>query len=101
MTYFRNEQLSPAEATARIRKIARIGSTGTSKHCRKRMVERNFLQSDLLALLQNGEVKEPAEWHDRTQCYRYKVEGQTADDDAAVAITVIVDHRSIIVVTIF
>ena len=35
------------------------------------------------------------------EAYEYRVEGTTIDDDSAVAITVFVDRRSILALTIF
>lgn len=96
-----SEQLAPADATKLIREIVRFGDVQTTGHCRKRMVERQFSFQDLLSVLLNGAVKDQPEYDEAHDQFKYRVEGSTIDGDSAVAVTVIVSTRSVLVVTIF
>lgn len=96
-----SEPFSPLEALQLIREIVNFGDVQTTGHCRKRMVERGFDFQDLLSVLLNGEIKSPPEYDPKYDQYRYRVEGSSIDGDTAVAITVIVGIRSLLVVTIF
>lgn len=94
--------LSPEEATREIRRIVRYGSILTSKHCRlDSMPKRNVSFQDLISVLQNGKVIEDPIYDKDHESYKYKVEGTTIDDDSVVAISVLVNHRSVLVVTVF
>lgn len=96
-----SEPLSSSEAVKRIREIVNFGNVQTTMHCRKRMAERNFGFQDILSILLNGEIKSRPEYDPKHDRYRYRVEGPTIDGDFAVAVTVIVSVRSLLVVTIF
>lgn len=65
------------------------------------MVERQFSFQDLLSVLLNGAVKDQPEYDEAHDQFKYRVEGSTIDGDSAVAVTVIVSTRSVLVVTIF
>ena len=94
--------LGREEATRVIRDIVRYGTIKYSGHCLKdSMPKRGFTFNDVLALLLNGEVKKEPEFDEEYHQYKYKVEGTTLDDEEAVAVTVILDHRSICIVTVF
>jgi hypothetical protein len=96
------EPLSPVQATKLIRDIVRHGMVQLTSHCRKEnMPKRGITFQDLLAVLQNGDVRELPTFIPEHQQFRYKVEGTTIDGDEAVAITVIIDHRSILVITVY
>ena len=95
------EPLSSKDATNRIRQIVRFGEVQTTAHCRLRMRERRFDFQDLVSLLLNGEVLDQPEYDERHDHYRYRVQGTTIDGDSAIAVTVIVSFRSVLVVTIF
>jgi hypothetical protein len=96
------EPLSPAQATKLIREIVRFGTVGLTGHCRKEsMPHRGITFQDLLAVLANGEVREAPVFHAEHQQFRYRVEGTTIDDEEAIAVTVIMDHRSLLVITVF
>ncbi len=95
------KQLTPSEATKRIREIVRFGDVRTTEHCRIRMVERRFSFQDLVSVLLNGDVKSQPEYDQKHDQFKYRVEGNTIDGDSAAAITVIVSARTLLVVTIF
>ena len=65
------------------------------------MTERGFHFQDLLSVLLNGEIKEQPEYDEKHAHFKYKVDGATIDGDSAIAITVILSFRSLLVVTIF
>ena len=95
------EPLSSKDATNRIRQIVRFGEVQTTAHCRLRMRERRFDFQDLVSLLLNGEVLDQPEHDEKRDQYRYRVQGTTIDEDSAIAVTVIISFRSVLVVTIF
>ena len=95
------ESFSCLEAIERIREIVNSGSVRTTRHCRKRMVERGFGFQDLLSVLLNGKIQQQPEYDPTYGQFKYRVEGTAIDGDSAVAITVIVSSRSLLVVTIF
>lgn len=95
------EQLNPSEATTLIREIVQFGAIQTTVHCRMRMMERVFYFQDLRSVLQNGEVKSQPEYDEKHDQYKYRVEGNTIDGDSAIAVTIIMSTRSLLVVTIF
>lgn len=88
-------------AIRRIREIANLGYVQTTGHCRKRMAQRGFGFQDLLSILFNGEIKSQPEYDPKHDQFKYRVDGNTIDGDPAVAITVIVSARTVLVVTIF
>lgn len=103
MEYFLKEPLTPEKATELINEIANYSdcTIDLTDHCSKRMQERGFFFRDLIILLSNGAVRTPAEYDERHEHYKYKVEGPTLDDDTAFAITVILGPRSLRIVSIF
>jgi hypothetical protein len=102
MDYIGHEPLDPSAATEMIRGIARFGAIRHSWHCRQQsMPDSDFSYQDLVAILLNGEVHEPPEYDETTCQYRYKMKGETIDGDTATIILVIVDHRSLVVITVF
>jgi hypothetical protein len=97
-----HELLSPVQATKLIRDIVRYGTVQLTRHCRKEsMPKRGITFQDLLAVLQDGNVRELPAFIPEHQQFRYKVEGTIIDGDEAVAITVIIDHRSVLVITVY
>jgi len=97
-----NKRLEPDEATKVISDIVRHGGEIVlSRHCRNRMNERNLSMHDLLAVLLNGVVEGSSEYSKEHEQYRYKVTGQTIDSGKATAVTVILNHRSILIVTVY
>jgi hypothetical protein len=90
-----------SEAVKLIREIVRLGDVQTTAHCRMRMRERSVDFQDLLSVLLTGEVKELPEYDELHDQHKYKVEGTTIDGDSAIAVTVILSFRSVLVITIF
>lgn len=99
--YILIEPLRPSEVMDRIREIVRFGDVQTTSHCRRRMIGRSFHFQDLLSVLLNGEVKDQPEYDEKHDHFKYKVYGSTIDGDSAIAVTVILTFRSLMVITIF
>lgn len=94
--------LSPADATKLMREIVRYGDIRYSRHCREEsMPDSNFTFQDLETVLLNGEVTNPPERDEKAGNFKYKVVGRTAEGDSTIAITIFLDHRSILIVTVF
>jgi hypothetical protein len=103
MEYLSSRPFTPEEATEFINKIAtyadlEIAYTG---HCKEQMILRGFTFQDLLLLFSNGKVNSQPEYDENYQDYKYKVEGTTLDDDQGSVITVILDSRKLLAITIF
>ena len=96
-----NNRLSISDAQARIREIAKNGFITPSYHCRNDHPERNYSLVDVEYILRNGVVTKEPEYDPRHQNWKYRVEGKTIDDDEAVAITVIISHRELNVITVY
>ncbi len=96
-----SEPFSSSEAISRIREIASFGDVQTTSHCRRRMTERSFHFQDLLSVLVNGEITDQPEYDEKHDQFKYRVQGTTIDGDSAIAVTVILSFRSLLVVTIF
>lgn len=103
MEYSLREPLPPDKATELINEITSYAdfTLELTDHCREKMLERSFDIQDLLLVLSNGSVKSAAEYDKKHQAYKYKVEGSTLDGDKAVAITVIIGARVLLVVTVY
>jgi hypothetical protein len=65
------------------------------------MIERDFQFQDLLSAPLNGEIGSQPEYDEKHDQFKYRVQGATIDGDSAVAVTVILSFRSLLVVTIF
>lgn len=103
MEYLIIEPLAPEKATELINNIAAyadciIDLTG---HCQRKMLERGFDFQDILLILSNGKANSPPEYDKNHKQYKYKVEGSTLDGDDAVIVTIILDSRTLRVVTIY
>jgi hypothetical protein len=97
----RNEALDPTSATQFIRDTVKFGEVDLSPHAIKQMKSRNFDLNDLLLVLSNGEVTEAPQYDEEHHNFKYRITGPTLDDDLATAIVVLLDHRTVYVVTIF
>lgn len=52
-------------------------------------------------MLVNGEITDQPEYDEKHDQFKYRVQGTTIDGDSAIAVTVILSFRSLLVVTIF
>lgn len=94
---------TPEEAQRRILEIVRDGEIKTTRHCRlERMPERGVQMADIRHALETGEIKRAAEWDDRHNSWKYRVEGEDIESEELIVITVIVaETMRLLVVTIF
>jgi len=65
------------------------------------MLERGFDFQDILLILSNGKVNSPSEYDKNHNHCKYKIEGSTLDGDDAIIVTIILDSRTLRVVTIY
>jgi len=76
------------------------GKFELSFHCRyESMPKRKIKQSDILNVLETGEIKRAPEWSDEHQNWKYRVEGFDIEDEELTAVTIILD--TVLVVTAF
>ena len=103
MEYLANKLFTPEQATELINKTATHTDLeiAYTDHCKKRMIERGFTFQDLLLLFSNGKVNSQPEYDENMQQYKYKVEGTTLDDDQGSVVTVILDSRKLLAITVF
>ena len=92
--------LRPEDATNKIREIAaESGNVSVTTHACEQMEARGFTMRDLLELLRNGYVDDKAQYNAETQEYKYKIT-RIVDTRTAAAITVIIDDRRLLVITV-
>lgn len=94
---------TPEEAKRLVLEILRDGEIKTIRHCRlERMPERSVQMADIRYALETGEIKCAAEWDDRHNSWKYRVEGEDIDGDELIAITVILtETMRLLIITIF
>lgn len=96
-----NEALDSKAATQFVRDAVKFGEIDLSAHARKKMNARSFDLNDLLLVLSNGKVTAGPDYDERHHNFKYSFTGPTPDDDLATAIVVLLDHRTVYVVTMF
>lgn len=101
MLYLLHDPFDLESVAELIREVAKFGTVSLTKHCRQKMAVRNITFPDLMSVLQTGEIEEPPERGCGPSQFKYKVKGSTIDEDTAVAITLIIDHKSLLIVTVF
>lgn len=91
---------SAHEAKEKILLKLNEGKYELSLHCRyESMPKRKIKQSDILNVLETGEIKREPEWSDEHQNWKYRLEGFDVDDEELTVVTVILDV--VLVVTAF
>ena len=102
MDYVGDKPLGVATATEMIRGIAKFGTVIHSDHCEyESMPDRHFSAQDLQIVLEEGEVYELPKRDEKTGDFKYKMVGETIEGNRTTVIVVIIDHRSLSVVTVF
>lgn len=87
------KQLSPDQAKAKILQIIETGRiVPTWYHGQQRMHQRDVTEDDVREALTNGEIKRPAEWDDRYNNWKYRVEGIDLEGEELRVITIIVEY---------
>ena len=96
----RPSQLSLEDAKEKILLKLNEGKFELSFHCRyESMPKRNIDETDILNVLETGEIRREPEWSEEYQNWKYRVDGLDLDDDELTVITVILDD--ILVITAF
>jgi len=93
-------ELSPEEATPKIREIARLGYITPTFHFEKRMEQRKYDTQDVDLILSTGKVRKPPEWDSDYDEWKYAVEGNAVEGDKATVIVTIVNPDEIKCITI-
>jgi len=103
MEYLISEPLAPEKATELINKITTYADciVDLTSHFQEKMLERGFDFQDILLILSNGKVNSPSEYDKNHNHCKYKIEGSTLDGDDAIIVTIILDSRTLRVVTIY
>jgi len=87
------KELSPKEAKAKILQILQTGEViPTWYHAAQRMKQRDVMDDDIQEALANGEIKRPAEWDDRYNNWKYRVEGTDVEGEELTVITIIIEQ---------
>jgi hypothetical protein len=92
--------LSAQEAERRIRGIVKFGYVTPLPHCRLRMKERGYDDTDLELILSTGRIIEPPEFNTEYNNWVCIVEGNVVEGDIAVVVTAIFSHNELHCITI-
>lgn len=96
-----NNILSSQEAERKIREIATYGDIIPSYHYIDKGLEvRKYSLQDVRHVLKNGKIVDTPEYDDFYSNWEYNVEGRTIDGDEAIAVVVIINHRTVKVITV-
>ena len=95
--------LSPTDAKAHILSILEDGDIKFSSHLRhERMKERSLTANDIRSALRNGEILRPAEWEEKYQNWKYRLEGKDLlGQDLSVITVIITKDLKLIIITAF
>lgn len=94
------KELSPKDAQLKIREILKRGCVTPSFHCREQMEKRNYDVNDLEHILEKGVIKKEPEYDIKHGHWKYRVEGKAIDGDEAIAVTAIISHDELIIITV-
>jgi len=96
-----NNILTPEEAERKIQEIATYADIIPAYHYyEKGLALRNYSLQDVRHALKNGKIVDPPEYDDFYRNWEYNVEGRTIDGDEVIAVVVIINHRTVKVITI-
>lgn len=95
--------LSLTDAKAHILSILEDGDIKFSSHLRhERMKERSLTANDIRSALRNGEILRPAEWEEKYQNWKYRLEGKDLlGQDLSVITVIITKDLKLIIITAF
>jgi len=100
MTDNDTDRLDPKEAQRKINEIAKLGYITPTGHLSERMEERGYDFQDLEQILSLGKVKDPPEYDEKNEQWKYKVQGNVIDGEKATVIVAILSHNEILGITI-
>jgi hypothetical protein len=93
--------LTIKEAERKIREILEYRYFTALPHCRLRMKERGYDDTDIEFVLSKGKVKEPPEYSNQYNSWVCKVEGRVVEGDNAVVVTAIVNNNQLLCITLY
>ena len=99
-----NPPLSPDDAKRQIERTLLDGETIFSKHVHDDVASgrHGSTYQDILHVLQHGDILRDAEWDERHENWKYKVEGRDLEDEDLRVITIIIEeHFRIFIVTAY
>lgn len=100
MAFDPSEELHPDKAHAIIKDVlARGGRIVTRDHVKQRMKERGYLMQDVEYILLHGTITKK-EFHDDCRHWRYTVTGNDLDGDSGAVVTAIIQHNTIVLITV-
>lgn len=91
------EPLPPTDVRKTIRDIAEFGEVILTQHASDQMKVRNYSMSDVLTILKNGEIVNTEQL---ASCCKYTIQGEDVDGEGGAVVTVIQDHRSLVIITV-
>jgi hypothetical protein len=94
------DELSPKNATVKIREISKIGYITLTCHIQERMEQKNYDGQDLDLILSEGKVKENPEYDKEYETWKYRVKGHAIDGSAATVVVAISSDLEINCITI-
>ncbi|MGE0084390.1 MAG: DUF4258 domain-containing protein [Desulfococcaceae bacterium] len=91
--------MDESQAKETLRNIARFGTVGTAKHCRKRMKERNVVMDDILNVLIWGSAEETEKTDSGT--WKLAVKGRDMEEDELTCVAELIASANAVYVTVF
>ena len=100
MTDNDTDRLGPKEAQRKINGIGKLGYIIPTSHLSDRMEERGYDFQDLEQILSLGKVKDPPEYDEKYEHWKYKVQGNVIDGEKATVVVAILSHNEVLGITI-
>jgi hypothetical protein len=93
------QNMNRSEAEKRLREVARFGTIGLSKHCRKRMEERNVSMDDIVNVLSWGVITDIEDVED--DALKCEVKGTDIEGDDLTFVAILSTADNVVCVTVF
>jgi len=94
-----SKKLDDIQAKQIVREIVRLGDIIYGCHAKERMIERGYTIRDVVYILKNGEIIKK-EFNQDCQNWKYTFQSEDLDGISGTAVTAILDHRTIFLVTL-
>lgn len=101
MTDNNTDKLAPKEAERKINGIAKIAFITSTDHFFEQMRKRGYDAQDMDQVLSFGKVRKlPAEFDEKHDNWKYKVEGNVVGGEKATVVVTILSHNEILCITV-
>ena len=94
-----SKKLDDIQVIEIVREISRFGDIIYSSHVKQRMLERGYTNRDIIYILKHGRIIKK-EFNQDRQNWRYTFQCEDIDGTPGAVVTAILDHRTILLVTV-